>query len=131
MAGSHQKLALTPLQNDILWLLEEAGSETLLTVLTTLIINETITASDSILYDVESAVRSLIRVGFLTMTKDIEKPGSNDVLVTPDELKSLQNLRSILDWNERKRCWTWNTDQGGPHPISLVLTPEGFAALNR
>lgn len=57
-----RKLRLTPLQRDILWLLEEAGEETLATTYTSL--------SPLDPENLDVAIVSLIRLGFVIRTEE-------------------------------------------------------------
>jgi DNA-binding MarR family transcriptional regulator len=67
-----RKLRLTPLQRDLLWMLEEAGEETLTTILVTL------KPSDRETFDRDLA--SLIRLGFVSVAE-----GQSDTTVALTE----------------------------------------------
>jgi hypothetical protein len=60
-----RKLRLTPLQRDILWLLEEAGEETLGATRASL--------SPSNPETLDTAIRGLVHLGFVTLCEETQK----------------------------------------------------------
>jgi hypothetical protein len=75
-----RKLRITPLQRDILWLLEEAGEEDVTTVIASL---KPLTSEA-----LDNAVKGLVRLGFVARSEWPERAGGS-ILLTKAGRESL------------------------------------------
>jgi hypothetical protein len=124
-----RKLSLSPMQREIVWILEEAGAESIPTVLNTLQAHFSDHTPDELLIVAEEAIRKLFDMGFVSFSRDYEKPNLNYVPVSGEEASNLLSLAGYIHFSKQRRQWEWDDVRGGPYKISLEITQNGMEAI--
>lgn len=120
---ARRRLRLTPLQRDILWILEEAGEEHVTTLLNTLARTLTSHQRRHVLDATYAALDALFRAGLVE--SEYERQIS-DLNTSPG---SFPDFRSLVVWDENSRYWKWNERLCGRQRLMCVLTDDGRAVL--
>ena len=107
-----RKIKLSPEQNEILRLLEEAGEETLGTLLNTLRVRPDPQAG--VPHEFQAAIAGLFRLGFVAWCPD---PGSGPL--------------EAMRFDTSSGHWASPIAGTSHEPVSLVLTSEGEKSLSR
>jgi hypothetical protein len=129
---SYKKISLSTLERDIMWILEEAGEETLCTVLNTLWPKLSAKLSaDECLKEFKDAVRALKGRGLIFLGEDKGASGAAilplPVALQDEVLSSIEN-DGILD--STTGLWSLS-GSSSERSIRLVLTDDGRDALTR
>lgn len=103
-----RRTQLTPLESDILWLLEEAGAESIGTILSDIGVRNALLSHQEVLMSTAHALRRLSRLGLI----EIDGPDLT------------HGIESVV-WNDKAQCWESNQ---GRLP-SVVLTRQGASFL--
>ncbi len=119
-------LRLTPIERELLWMLEEAGEENLLSVFNALRSKFPETTDDTLIRETIEAIQHLLAVGFIS----IESP--NGFLRIGIEERAVREVLAKYEeiWVEiALGMWRRHTGEFAPYPESLVLTDAGRQAL--
>src|SRR4051812_18322485 len=107
-----RKLRLSPVQREIVWMLEEAGAEEIPTVLYTLMTTLPDCSPDEVVAAVEEAVRGLCDLGLVVFGRDYEAPGLHYVQIPADEAGPLLAIHEYMGRDARTGTWEWGTLPG-------------------
>ena len=127
--GKLRKIRLSPLQREVLWMLEEAGSETLPTLANTLGAKFPHEPRDALLAATQDAVRDLHDAGLVSLGREYVKPGERWKSIPPEEVARFLLLSDVLRWDEERGFWHWDEVRAGTHRVALALTEVGEEAL--
>jgi hypothetical protein len=127
MKHSSRNLRLSPVQREILRMLEEAGEENLPTVLNTLWAVFPDRSHQALFEDAEAAIQGLRQLGLVAFSRDLGKPNLHSVLLD-DKSSGALVLARVVEYDVQRGYWT---DYAGEEPaaIGLVLTDAGRTAL--
>lgn len=83
-----RKIRLTPVQRDILWMLEESGAESLATIVSTLKPVDMTTLG--------SEIHRLASLGLVDYYRDLNRPSENYIRLTLGEIETLPSTEELL-----------------------------------
>ncbi len=104
-----RRLRLSPLQRDLIWMLEEAGAEDLRCLVATIEPRD--------LQEFEHDVRALVRLGLVRFYRDLGRPDYHYVALTESEADRLPDFRDLL------------SEYRATLVAGIMLTKSGYAAL--
>src|SRR5688572_17190746 len=113
------------MQSRVLRELEEAGSESITTIVNTVEEVSFPVASQEFLLEVEQAIRDLYDRGFVAFEREVYDARSGRSNFFPADLQQVFPLRRCLIFDEERQYWAWNEPDCGEGRIKLVLTSEG------
>lgn len=127
--GDHKprKRRLSPMQREILWMLESAGAHDLPVVINTLWDLFADTGHEMFLWNVEEAIRDLSRLGYVTFCHDAPQYP----LVDPKGTGRLLAISDQFDWNDDRGYWQQGDRRVDTSGVMLQLTDTGRQALTR
>lgn len=126
MMCAHPRLRLTPLQREILWILEEAGEEHITTLLNTLRSQVSPDQRPSLPDATYEALQALFLTGLVSFEPRIAGCEVNRVSKRPD---GIPDFRTLIAWDEPAGYWKWNEDVAGKRRLAFILTDEGSQSL--
>jgi len=127
--GKRRKVRLTPMQGAVLRMLEEAGEENPPTVLNTLRAAHADQSNEEFAQAVRLALGGLYDLGFITLSRDEERPNQRWMPVPPEDIPRILSISQVVRWDDRG-YWRWDDCQAGPYRASLALTEAGRWALS-
>ena len=128
MRRTSRNLKLSPMQREVLWMLEEAGEENVPALLNTLQALFPDKPYQSLLAEVQAAIRGLWQLQLVAFSRDHGKPNLHYVLL--DEAESRHALLLIEEVEYETTSGGWTRRPGaGAYPLGLVLTDSGRTAL--
>jgi hypothetical protein len=113
------------MQREVLWTLEEAGFETVETVLNTVRQHHLFSDLDPAPFaaEIESAIRGLLRAGLISFCRYLPPPVARWTDIPEEDTSRSLVLADLVQWDEDRGCWTANVD------VSLCLTDAGIQAI--
>lgn len=127
----HRKRSLSPIQREIVWMLGETWTETIPTVLNTLLSARLIGNTSADIELIEREVYGLIELGAIMLTRPVPLDGIDDVLLTEKEMSSVKDWKKLVAWNRHDERWTWNVERWGNTRIGITLIASGEAYLRK
>jgi hypothetical protein len=124
-----RKVRLSPMQREILWILEEAGAEYIAATLNRLEKRFPEYSRDQFISTFEEAIRGLWELGFIALGRDYQKPGLTYVLVPQQETLEYLQIHEYAKYDQEKDYWFWDGTLGDSVRLSFMLTKEGRQAL--
>jgi hypothetical protein len=124
--GSGRKQRLSPLQREVLWILEEAGAENLLTVLWTLRAHFPALEVTPLLGEAVDGLRRLWLAGLIEVSTYHAGPSPVWVPLGPDSAEQVWALLFALPGDSER--WVWPGGIPLPCP-EVVLTEAGRRSL--
>lgn len=123
--SNRSKVRLSPIQGQILLILEEAGEEYITTVLNTLKIEFPEVAPGDFIREAEQAIQGLIRASFVSFWRETGKTSPSSTPLSPGEVQQIFPLDGLMRWDEQSAFWVWDESRAGSHRVSVVLTESG------
>lgn len=120
---------LSPIQRDVLWILEEAGEENLPTVLNTLRSNSAGVPDEVLIPALSDALRGLWRSDLITFCRYRGGSDARSEDLSPGETQSVLAVSEVVRWNEDGGYWQWDEARGGGGRVSVVVPDEVLHAL--
>src|SRR5262249_7569137 len=115
-----RKLRLTPLQGQLLRILEEAGEEEITCAANTLHLQFPM-SSVELLLQAFTEIQRLLEMGFVSAAHEREGVREN--------LEGVASVLKFLRFDPERNLWIWDVRQGGNHPVRLILEQRGEQAL--
>ena len=122
------RLRLTPMQRDVLWLLEEAGSCELAVVANEVSHLSTWNSGSDVRFEIAGAVEGLRRIGFVELCYSSPIPGEGWVGESDCASLGAASVIELLSQENDSR-WTTRPIAGVDASIDLCLTRSGYVAL--
>jgi hypothetical protein len=123
-----KKRRLSPLQREILWMLEEAGAETIPTIMVTLRSLFPSLSYDEAGTQFAQESRLLWLAGLVELCRNYHAPDLHYVRVSEEEHKT---FFSTFQWSEEKDDWTWESASVTLSDMSIALTDVDREALTK
>ena len=121
-----KKLKLSPMQREIVWMLEEAGSEALTTVLITLHGQFPGMAWRELMKNAEDAVKGLLHLGLVSLRQHVEKERGGYIYMPLEPNEVARVLSFQQNYARRNQVRDWPNDGSW---VELVITGAGERAL--
>lgn len=121
--------SLSPMQRDVLWILEEAGEENLPTVLNTLRSNSAGVPDEVLIPALSDALRGLWRSGLITFCRYHGGSDAGWKDISPGEIQRVLAVSDVVRWNEDGGYWQWDEARDGRERVSVVVPEEVLRAL--
>ena len=129
MAGHRpKKRRLSRIQQELIWMTEEAGEEDLPTAITTLQQQHDNIPPDELLVEAEDALRGLHRAGLISF--ELSPRFGRSRSTSPQDVDAILKLPNLLQYDPKTRFWLWNEGVFGQDVVSIVLTSKGRKALD-
>lgn len=121
MPHQHPKLRLSSLEGQILWELEEAGEENIVSLVNTLRRRFAGVSDMEFLEMMGRAVQTLLRLNLISFSP-----------MVAEGLSRFLPLKEVLHWYEDEVWgggWRWSEKWGGPDVLEIYLTEKGYKDL--
>lgn len=128
MAGRPRKQRLSRDARDVLWLLAEAGEESVGTIVNTLRASRPEADPVHLFGALGSALSELVRLGLIDLCFEA---GSRLEPVPADSVPGLLRLADNMVWNDESDCYAWDGSAWNGRRLVVLLSEDGLGFLER
>lgn len=112
---------LSPIQEEVLWLLVEGASEDVSMVVNQLRHELPGVPDEALISDIEEAVVGMWTSGLITVCRYERGPRGGCIDIPAEEAEKVLSLRDVLEWDVDGEYWRWQGSGFGLDEVSLCV----------